>query len=361
MIERSKHDYRDYYEIINMIDSGGYGHVFKGREKKTKEFRAIKVMYIEKIRISLLSQYDRDEIEEQLNLCIEGFIKEFDFMKICSKNNDNSVKCYEYFNNNDNFAIIMELCDQNLEHLLNKKFEQDKKGFNPKEIYEMFKELNNTLKIMKENNIIHRDLKLENILIKYEDKEHKKYKLKLSDYGCSKRLESLSRNCNTHVGTLVYMSPEILNDEEYNYKCDLWSIGIIIYRLIFGTSPYKGGTEKALLNNINRFGKKILKETENEELNDLIKKLLEKNPLNRIDWEMYFNHHFFKNKNKNEIRLIYYLEQYGVNNIFGKKFVENNKNNIELIINEKKKKLIDKYLLKKGENIIQIIIKNINK
>ena len=82
---------------------------------------------------------------------------------------------------------------------------------------------------MKENNIIHRDLKLENILIKYKDKGKKEYTVKLTDYGVSKRLFTLSKKCNTHIGTITTMAPEILEGKnEYNYKCDLWSIGIMI-------------------------------------------------------------------------------------------------------------------------------------
>ena len=357
MTERSKQNYKDYYETIEMIGEGGYGCVYKGREKETNEIRAIKIMEIKKVRENLSYQYEIEEIKEQLQLFIEGFIQEFENMKICSKNNENSVKCYEYFNNKDNFVIIMELCDENLSEFLNKRIDEEGKGFNPEEIYEIMKELNNTFKIMKVNNIIHRDLKLENILIKYDNKDHKKFKLKLSDYGCSKRLLSLSRNCKTHAGTLIYMSPEVLNGGEYNYKCDLWSIGIIINRLMFGKSPFLGNTETALLNNINKFGNKTLKKTENEELNDLIEKLLEKDPIKRIDWEEYFNHPFFKNK-YNKINLIYYAKENGVNDIFGYKFVENNKNNIELVINGEKNELVNTYELKKGENNIQIIIKN---
>ena len=214
MSDRIKTNYKEYYEIIEPIDSGAYGYVYKGREKSTKELRAIKVISLEKIKDNLLSQYGTNEIEEQLNLCINGFIEEFNNMKICSNNNNNSVKCYEYFNNKDNFVIIMELCDQNLSQLLKQRFINEKKGFNPEEIYEIMNQLNNTFKIMKKNNIIHRDLKLENILIKYNDKEHKKYTIKLTDYGCSKRLKSLSMNCNTYLGTLVYMAPEILKREE---------------------------------------------------------------------------------------------------------------------------------------------------
>ena len=224
MSERSKQNYEEYYETIKVIGIGGYGCVYKGREKKTKEMRAIKVMSLEKIKEELLSQYEIEEIEEQLKKCIEGFISEFKIMEICSKNNENSVKCYEYFNNKDNFVIIMELCDLNLLQLLNKRIKEKKKGFNTKEIYEIMKGLNNTFRIMKEKNEIHRNLKLENILIKYNDQEYKKYTIKLSDYGCSKRLNSVSRICNTYIGALIYISPEILKREEYNYKCDLWSI-----------------------------------------------------------------------------------------------------------------------------------------
>ena len=64
---------------------------------------------------------------------------------------------------------------------------------------------------MYENNIIHRDLKLENILIKYNEDTNNNYTVKLTDYGSSKRLISLSRNyCNTNVGTLVYYGPRII-------------------------------------------------------------------------------------------------------------------------------------------------------
>jgi len=149
MSNRTKKNYKEYYEIVEIIDSGAYGHVYSGREKKTKELRAIKVISLEKIQENLLSQYEANDIEEQLNLCINGFIQEFNNMKICSNNNNNSVKCYEYFNNEDNFVIIMELCDQNLSKLLKQRFKKEKKGFNSEEIYEIMNQLNNTFKIMK--------------------------------------------------------------------------------------------------------------------------------------------------------------------------------------------------------------------
>jgi len=235
----SNKDYKDYYEIIEGIRGGGYGTVYKGREKGKNELRAIKVMNLDTIREKLINEIDeKDDIENKLKSYINGFIEEFEIIKKCCINNNNSVKCYEYFYNDDNFAIIMELCDMNLLQLLIQKKEKDNRYFNSEEILEIMKQLNSTFKIMKENKIIHRDLKLENILIK---KENGKNIIKLTDYGCSKRLISLSNYGDTlGVGTISCMAPEILKGEEYNYKADLWSIRIIIYRLYFGKFPFIG-------------------------------------------------------------------------------------------------------------------------
>ena len=215
-------------------------------------------------------------------------------MKICSNNNINSVKCYEYFNTEDNFVIIMELCDTNLSEFLLNYFEKNEKGFNSEEIFEIMYQLKNTFKIMKENKISHRDLKLENILIKYN--EDKSYIEKLTDYGCSKKV-SLTY-FYTKLGTIDYSAPEILKGEKYNYKCDLWSIGVIIYKLFFIKHPFSGSNESALIQKIEKFGNRFLPSTGNEELDNLIRQLLEKDPTRRLDWDEYFNHPFFKKKER---------------------------------------------------------------
>ena len=241
MEERKKEDFKKYYDIIDVIGNGAYGFVYKAKEKGSNRLVAIKVMDLDKIRKNFMNIYEDEEIENQIKLCKEAFKNEYENMKICSENNINSVKCYEYFENDNFFVIIMELCDKNLAKLL---LERKKNKFNKDEILEIMKQLNKTFKIMSERKILHRDLKLENILIKYND--NKKYIMKISDYGSSKRLISLSRNCNSNIGTTIYMAPEILEGKEYNYKCDLWSIGIIIYKLYYGKSPFLGITEEAL-------------------------------------------------------------------------------------------------------------------
>ena len=184
MAERIKQDYENYYDIIGLIGNGAYGFVYKVKDKETNELKAIKIMDLNKIRTNFMNIYEEEEIEEQIKLCIDGFITEYNNMKICSNNNINSVKCYEYFNNNNYFVIVMELCDNDLSKLL---LEKKKDKFNKEEILDIMSQLNNTFKIMKENNILHRDLKLENILIKNNNI------MKISDYGISKRLISLQK------------------------------------------------------------------------------------------------------------------------------------------------------------------------
>ena len=376
---RKKEDYRKYYNILESIGNGAYGNVYKGQKKGTNDIVAIKVIDINKLKENLLYQYGVKEIENQSQLCIDSFIKEFEVMEICSKNNNNSVKCYEYFLTEEKFVIIMELCDTNLSKFLMDKNEEEKRYFNPKEILEILSQLNKTFEIMKKNKIIHRDLKLENILIKFDDKEHKKFTIKLTDYGSSKRLASLSKGiCNSSIGTLSYMAPEILKKQDYNYKIDLWSLGVIIYLLYFGKPPYMGVTEIAVISIIEKFQQTILSKTNNSNLDNLIYNLLEKNPGKRLSWDKYFNHQFFKDeynnkdtsdiyvleeiqenkeipivkiKYKNIIKVIYEVkeekEEEDVVRIFGSSFVSKNYNNIELIVNGIKSELLEIYELKK--------------
>ena len=96
----------------------------------------------------------------------------------------------------------------------------------------------------------------------------------------------------TYVGTWSYMAPEILMEQNFDLKCDLWSLGIIIYILYFRKHPYPmAKSEFALINHINNYGQKDFQKSKNEDFDNLIIRLLIKDK-ERISWEEYFKHPF---------------------------------------------------------------------
>ena len=290
-LSRSSQDFRKYYDIIDKIGVGGFSKVYQVNLKGTNIKRAIKVINKDSIREEFKSQHIKEMSNEEMNTYVEEFINEIKNMELAegkNKDNENTVKFYEYFNNEKEMAIVMELCDENLTSLLVKK------KFTVREIYEILNQLNNTFKIMDKCIIAHRDLKLENILVNYIETG---YIFKISDFGSSRQLITLSKKMKTMAGTLNFMAPEILEGKEYNNECDLWSLGIIIYLLFFKKHPYDEKNEFSILKKIKGTGNKNLESTNDKDLDDLIRKLLTENPKKRITWKEYFNHPFFNKFN----------------------------------------------------------------
>ena len=281
-----KEDVKNKYILMQKIGTGNYTYVHKAENKMNKEIRAIKIINLKDIRLDLEDKYTDEDVKEQLNKFIEDIKNEINIMKICGENNENSIKFYESFETDDEFAIVMELANENLmKFIKNKKLDSE-------EICEILIQLNKTFKIMKEKKIVHRDLKPRNILIKYKDKEQKDFVVKLCDYGISKKTTENTEVKTMNKGTRQYEAPEIMKLEEdhiYSNKCDLWSMGIIIYELYFGEVPEYNNV---ILGNI-ALGKKKLKKINDKELEDLINGLLEEDPNKRMSWDEYLNHPFF--------------------------------------------------------------------
>ena len=201
------------------IGSGSFGDVYSGTMKLTGEKIAIK-----RLKKQILFKFG--------NYLINAFWKEIDSMRKC--NCENSVRLIKNFETKNNYNIVMELCDTDLSNILNSR----SKPFSSEELKEIFLQLNNVFRIMNKNNIIHRDLKLGNILVKYTDNTKTKFIPKLSDYGFSKDLNN-SAFTGTHLGTPATMAPEIMMNMQYNEKSDLWSVGI--HKLFYTINFQHGG------------------------------------------------------------------------------------------------------------------------
>ena len=89
---------------------------------------------------------------------------------------------------------------------------------------------------MHSKNIIHRDIKLENVLITDFDDEGCPL-VKLADFGFAERLEA-GCTLNDCKGSLLYVSPEVLNEEDYDHKIDIWNICLSIFVLLSDSTPY---------------------------------------------------------------------------------------------------------------------------
>ena len=128
---------------------------------------------------------------------------------------------------------------------------------------------------------MHRDLKLANILI------NKDLVVKLGDFGFAKHFEDNSL-LYSYCGTPITMAPEILKRQNYNEKCDIWSLGVIVYQMIYGKLPFyppKGSYIQDLINIIETNKIEFESVFISEELKSLIMGMLEVNPNKRISFE----------------------------------------------------------------------------
>ena len=267
--------FNNKYKEVDIIGRGGFGIIYKVLEIKTKKFYALKFITI----------VNNDEIKNFK----EQYEKEIEVMKTIK--NKYIIELIDYFIvNKKGYCIVMKLCDCNLKNILDK---YKPNGLPIDIIKKIFIQLNEALKIMRKNNYYHRDLKPDNILIKYTDNNKTDFNIKLSDFGFSSNEITSSFKSHTNVGTKEYKAPEVIK-KKYNNKSDLWSLGIILYELY--TNKYIFYSEDPKEEDNNRYEGRIVKETDNEMINKLIRKLIQVKIDERIGWKEYFNDDFFKIK-----------------------------------------------------------------
>ena len=269
-----KYSYENFTKVIEdifpkQLGSGSFGRVFLVSHNETKKLYALKV--IEKRKL-LMSYGKLDIIYNEIN--------------IHSKlDHENIIKLYNVYEDNENINIILEYAPNgNLYELIAKQ----KNGFSEYKAFEYFIQVVNAVYYLHNNNIIHRDIKPENILIGDDNK------IKLCDFGWAKELTLENRS--TFCGTVEYMAPEIVGSENYDYSVDIWSLGILLYELLYGHSPFRADNTKNIILNIKSH--ELTYEDKNKNIShsckDLIKKLLNNNPQKRYKIKDILEHPFVK-------------------------------------------------------------------
>lgn len=148
------------------------------------------------------------------------------------------------------------------------------------------------LQVLRNNNLIHRDLKPQNLLLSTND-DHAV--LKIADFGFARSLMPQGM-AETLCGSPLYMAPEILQSKRYDAKADLWSVGAILYQLVTGKPPFSGNNHVQLLQNIIKSTEIRFPDDVSAQLHpdclDMCRKLLRRDPVERLAFEEFFAHPF---------------------------------------------------------------------
>lgn len=112
------------------------------------------------------------------------------------------------------------------------KFLLSQRYFPESRALKIFKQLIDAFRTLIKHNILHRDLKPTNILL------HNGV-IKLADFGFCKSLKNETDMTATMLGSPIYMAPEVLKGEDYSFKADIWSLGVVLYEMFFGFCPFE--------------------------------------------------------------------------------------------------------------------------
>ena len=196
------------FEILEKLGQGNYGVVYKVMKKSTKEIFAAKISTI-------------------LKSNLENFKKEINVLKQC--NSPYIIKYHNSYLKNNKIWIIIEYCDAgsvlDLMRITNKYL-------NEEEISSITQMVLKGLIFLHEQKKIHRDIKAGNILLTKEGYA------KLGDFGVSAQLMHSFSKKISKIGTPYWMSPEVISQNSYDSKCDIWSLGITCIEMAEGEPPY---------------------------------------------------------------------------------------------------------------------------
>ncbi|CAD8051650.1 unnamed protein product [Paramecium sonneborni] len=245
------------------LGKGAYGTVYAGRNTLDNKIVALKVIDKKLLLTDYANQLIASEIE------------------IMKKINDSHVvKFLDVLQSANNTYIITEFCNGG--DL--REFIKNRKVIPEDEALKIMNDLLLGIKALLKIGIIHRDIKPANILI--HDNQ-----FKITDFGFAKQIDAnLDTIMNSLVGTPLYMSPQILKRTKYSSKCDVWSLGLILYEMLYGMTPWHS---QNLVELMNKLDSKPLSFPVHPQVSENTKKLirgcLQINEEKRWSWEDLFN------------------------------------------------------------------------
>ena len=351
IIQRTKNVF-DIYDKVCLLGKGAFGSVYKVSRKNSGTRLIIRALK----EISKESMNVKPENEEEIRNEIE-VLKNID--------HPNIMKIFEFFEDEKNIYLINEFCGGGDIAQIHDKYGLFPEFFLKYIMFQVFL----AISFLHSNKVVHGDIKRENIAFVYEGKNKEKeeydelfnrifkdkeiqyelsyspgtdnlsenaqnllkeicnFEMKLLDFGSAKMKKKVKEKLSGITGTVFYCSPEIVKDR-YDFECDEWACGVMMYILLTGYPPFLGDNEEEvfqnILNNEINLNTPELKNV-SESCKDLINKLLNKDYKERIKAEEALKHDFFSTG-------------INVSNLLKGKFKENTEILKKFFINECKKK-----------------------
>ena len=288
----------NFYEYGRVLGKGAFGkvnlalHLASGRLVAIKSFNKSKI----------LSRRAKFKIKNEIEV-------------LSKLRNDFCTQIYDAFETDKHILIVMEYVCGDLLGFIRKR---GKISENSSKI--IFKQLIKGLQYIHNKKIVHRDIKLDNILIDLTNT------VKICDFGVSRILQK-GDIMYEHCGTPAYIAPEIFRDEGYEgFSCDIWSAGVTLYYMLAGSQPFKAEKIEKLKELILKGEYDEIEDVSNE-AKDIIKGMLKLDPKKRLTIDEILKHPWLKNVNvKNRKKLNIFtnaekclLEKYDVNYLYSPK------------------------------------------
>ncbi|EEA05187.1 calcium-dependent protein kinase, putative [Cryptosporidium muris RN66] len=257
-VQSGSGSFAEKYSIICLLGKGSFGEVIKCKDRVTSTEYAVKVINKQNAK----------------NKDTSTILKEVDLLK--KLDHPNIMKLFEILEDSNSYYIVSEL------YTGGELFDEiiKRKRFSEIDAARIIKQVFSGVTYMHKHSIVHRDLKPENILLQSKEKN---CDIKVIDFGLSTCFQPNTK-MRDRIGTAYYIAPEVLRGT-YDEKCDIWSMGVILYILLSGTPPFYGRNEYDILKRVET-GKYAFDlpqwKSVSEEAKDLIRKMLTFHPSLRI-------------------------------------------------------------------------------